>query len=165
VKTAPDDSASFVDVARNRNSLEPTPAELPSAACLHSNVCQSGAAAAFSAQRGHPVFPIRVPARSLSMSVGELAAGTATSNHRHAYEALTYILEGRGHTLIEGQRFDWQVGDAIYVPPWCWHQHHASDDSAARYLTATNQPLLVALGNTAVRQESNTEAPGAPAKP
>jgi gentisate 1,2-dioxygenase len=60
------------------------------------------------------------------MSVGHLAAGAATSNHRHAYEALTYILEGTGYTVIEGRRFDWQAGDALYIAPWCWHQHCAS---------------------------------------
>ncbi len=146
-------STELSEVSMNRNSLEPEPDEQPSDACFHRDVCAGGARDTFSAQRGHPVFPARLPGRSVNMSVGALSPGGQTTRHRHAYEALTYILEGQGHTWIEGTRFDWQSGDALYIPPWCWHQHVASPGGAVRYLTATNQPLLSALGSRAIRQE------------
>ena len=143
----------FTDTSRNASSLEPRPAQLPDAGCLHRQVVAGAAASEFSRERGHPVFPVQVPGRAVSMSVGVLEPGGATSNHRHAYEALTYFLAGRGHTVIEGQRFDWQAGDALLIPPWCWHQHVAAADCRAEYLTATNMPALEALGQTVMRQE------------
>jgi quercetin dioxygenase-like cupin family protein len=143
----------FTDTSRNANRLEPRPAAAPEASCLHAAVVRGNGAAAFSRERGHPVFPVRVPARSLSMSVGALEPGARTGNHRHAYEAIMYVVAGRGHSIVEGRRFDWQAGDALYTAPWCWHQHIADPDSPVEYVTATNMPMLEALGQTVMRQE------------
>ena len=153
-------SADFTSVNVNRDSLEPVPVPADYADILHEDVCgdRSGTAeaAAFSASRGHPVFPARLPSRSVSYSVGELDPGAETSNHRHAYETLVYVIEGSGYTLMKGteeRRVPWQAGDALYVPPWHWHQHVADEESRVRYLAATNLPLLRSLGQTVLRQE------------
>ncbi|WP_428267000.1 cupin domain-containing protein [Haliangium sp.] len=146
-------SESFVDIDRNRNTLVPRPAGRVDESCLHRQVMRTGEDNGFSDQRGHPVYPVRIPSKSVSLSVGVLHPGTKTSNHRHAYESLIYITEGSGYTIMEGQRFPWQAGDALYVPPWCWHQHVAAEDTAAQYLTATNMPLLDQLGQTVLREE------------
>jgi gentisate 1,2-dioxygenase len=110
---------------------------------------------AFAVERGHPVFPVRLPSTSVSLSIGELSSGSATSNHRHAYESLVYVLEGEGYTIMEGVRYDWRAGDAFYTPPWCWHQHFALPSSHVRYLTATNMPLLQSQGQTVLREEES----------
>jgi gentisate 1,2-dioxygenase len=73
------------------------------------------------------------------MSIGVLAPGASTSNHRHAYESLVYV--------------SWEAGDAFYTPPWCWHQHFATDGAPVTYVTATNMPMLHALGQTVLREE------------
>lgn len=143
----------FSDTARNRSGLVPRPAREPDASCHHRGVLADEAAAAFSAQRGHPVHPVRVPARAVSMSVGVLEPGGRTSDHRHAYEAIMYVLAGRGHSIVEGVRYEWAAGDAVYTPPWCWHQHVAEPDSRVEYVTATNMPALEALGQTVMREE------------
>ena len=148
-------SESFTDTAKNRDSLVPIPARPPGADCIHRNV--KGAAEAgqrFSAERGHPVFPIKLPSSSVSYSIGELEPGAATSNHRHGYESLVYIISGHGYTIMEGQRYEWQAGDAVYTPPWCWHQHVAGKDSSVQYITATNMPLLQRMGQTVLREEA-----------
>ena len=139
---------------RNTEGLVPRPARAVDPSCVHRGVVDGEAAAAFSRQRAHPVFPVVVPARSLSMSVGVLEPGQATRDHRHAYEAVMYVLAGRGHSVVEGQRFEWQAGDAVYTPPWCWHQHVADAGSRVEYVTATNMPMLEALGQTVVREEA-----------
>ena len=150
-------SADFADATKNRNGLEPRPARLPDAACVHRDVAGSGGANVFAGERGHPVFPVRLPSTSVSLSVGEIDAGKATSNHRHGYESLVYVLEGEGHTIMEGTSYAWRAGDAVYTPPWCWHQHVASSTGRVRYLTATNMPLLVAMGQTVLREEEAHE--------
>lgn len=143
----------FTDVARNRAGLEPRPAWSPGSGCLHAGVTEGDAADAFSAQRGHPVFPVAVAARSVSMSVGRLEPGARTGNHRHAYEAIMYVIAGSGHSVVEGNRFAWKAGDAVYTPPWCWHQHVADEGVPVEYVTATNMPMLEAIGQTVMRQE------------
>lgn len=150
----PSDSESFVDTTKNRNSLVPLPSREVDASCVHRGITRgAGASNAFSAERGHPVFPIKLPSTTVSFSVGDLDPGASTSNHRHAYESLVYVIEGSGYTVIEGQRFDWSADDAIYIPAWCWHRHTALDGGKARYITATNMPLLNKLGLTALREE------------
>lgn len=146
-------SESFSDTSKNRNSLTVVPARQPDAACLHKAVRGSSTARDFSAERGHPVFPLKAPSKTLSCSIGELAPGGKTSNHRHAYEALMYIISGKGYSLIEGQRFEWEAGDSLYTPPWCWHQHCAAEDSSVQYITSTNMPLLASMGQTVMREE------------
>lgn len=148
-----DGSEGFTDIRANEAGLTPRPARPIDAACFHARVADVSAGA-FSAERGHPVFPVKLPSTSVSLSVGELAAGAATSRHRHAYESLVYVLEGEGHTVIEGQRFAFRAGDAFYTPPWAWHQHVAGDEGPVRYLTATNMPLLRAMGQTVLREEA-----------
>ncbi|OJH39888.1 iron-containing redox enzyme family protein [Cystobacter ferrugineus] len=145
-------SSGFVDTTRNRDSLEPRPVEHALETLIHRQVGREGVAEAFSRSRGHPVYEVSLPSRSVSFSVGELAPGHATSNHRHAYESLIYVLEGSGWSIIEGQRVEWRAGDALYVPPWNWHQHVAGGEKAL-YLTGTNLPLLHQLGQTVLRQE------------
>lgn len=147
-------SESFTNTNQNRDSLVPIPSRPPGPDCVHRDVTFVDTQAVdFSRERGHPVYPVKLPSNNVSLSIGDLDPGAATSNHRHAYESLIYVISGRGYTITEGQRFEWKAGDAIYVPPWCWHQHCAYPDESARYITATNLPLLRQLGQTVVREE------------
>jgi len=148
-----DGSQAFVAAAINRDSLTPIPIHREGLSLIHRQVCASVPAAAFSASRGHPVFAVDLPAASVSFSIGVLASEQKTGNHRHAYESLLYILEGEGHSIVEGRRIEWRAGDALYVPPWNWHVHGCDSGQSARYLTATNLPLLQQLGQTVLREE------------
>lgn len=147
-------SVAFIDTAVNRDSLEPRPVERPFDSLVHRDVCGEAAAGSFSASRGHPVYAVKLPSAAISASVGELDPGAQTSNHRHAYESLVYVLEGEGWTILEGRRVDWRAGDAFYVPPWNWHRHFAGARGRVRYLTTTNLPLLHQLGQTVLREEA-----------
>jgi hypothetical protein len=102
-------SGAFTDTNKNRDSLVPVPARAPDAACVHRGVVSAEVAKAFSGERGHPVYPIRLPSNTVSLSIGDLAPSAQTSNHRHAYESLVYVIEGEGHTDVEGQRFEWRA--------------------------------------------------------
>ncbi len=75
--------------------------------------------------------------------------------HRHYYETLLFILEGSGYSIIEGERVEWEAGDALHIPPWSWHQHFNTDsDKEVRYLACTNAPLLQGVGGIAIREEA-----------
>lgn len=147
-------SSSFVSSV-NRDSLEPIAVECEGQR-VHRAVETAEQATSFSASRGHPVWGINLDSRNVSLSIGGLDGGCSTSNHRHAYETLVYVIEGAGYSIIENERVEWQAGDAFYVAPWNWHQHFANEGERVRYIAATNLPLLLSLGQTVVRQEEHT---------
>jgi quercetin dioxygenase-like cupin family protein len=54
-----------------------------------------------------------------------------TRSHRHSHtEAMLYVLEGRGYSEIDGERHDWQEGDAVHVPPRMTRHEHFNDSDA-----------------------------------
>lgn len=94
--------------------------------------------------------------QTMAMFVAEIPPGGHTGKHRHFNEALIYILRGRGHTVIEGERYDWGESDVISVPLFSWHQHFNDDpEQFVRYLGITNVPLLRAMGLNRIEDESS----------
>lgn len=63
----------------------------------------------------------------LTMVMLQLAPGRWQKKHRHGGEAWLYVLEGRGHSEIDGQSHEWKAGDLIVVDHWAWHQHFNDD--------------------------------------
>ena len=83
--------------------------------------------------------------------------GSRSGKHRHLAEECLYVLEGKGYDLHqdcdveitdtyhwkaqdEVQRFDWEAGDIIYIPPNTIHQHFNADpDRPVRLISAINR--------------------------
>ena len=108
----------------------------------------------FTNERNHFVKIVDLPSHTMSMTIGGLEPGQSTRNHRHNYETLLYIVEGRGQSIIEGNTVEWKKGDAVYVPVWAWHQHvNLSSNEKALYVACENAPMLQNLGNIALREE------------
>jgi len=63
----------------------------------------------------------------LSMAMFEIPPGKAQARHRHPGEAILYIVDGKGYSLIDDTRCDWETGDAVLVNRYCWHQHVNAD--------------------------------------
>lgn len=85
--------------------------------------------------------------RTMRAHLGRLLPGDHGGMHRHTNEAIIRILEGRGYTIIEGQRVDWEEGDVMYIPVLAWHQHFNLDpEGAALYYAVTTVPLAQHLG-------------------
>ncbi len=86
-----------------------------------------------------------------------LPPGSRSGKHRHLAEECLYVLEGHGYDLHQDcdveitddyhwtpqeeiQRFDWEAGDVIYIPPNTIHQHfNASGDRPARLISSINR--------------------------
>lgn len=85
--------------------------------------------------------------QTMSMQINELLPGESTPSHRHMNESIMFILSGRGHTIVDGDRFDWGAGDVVSTPLLAWHQHvNDSPSEPVRYIGVTNVPLLRATG-------------------
>ena len=63
----------------------------------------------------------------LTVAMNQIAPGKWQKKHRHGGEAWLLALEGRGHSVIDGQRIDWDEGDLVIIDHFAWHQHFNSD--------------------------------------
>src|SRR3954462_14411113 len=83
--------------------------------------------------------------------VAEIAAGGETSVQHHLFEALVYVLDGRGATTVwqgdnpsKKQTIEWQRG-AVFAPPLnCFYQHFNLDgQKPARLFMVTHAPTMI----------------------
>jgi gentisate 1,2-dioxygenase len=74
---------------------------------------------------------------TLSCWIQMLKPGQRTQSHRHTSTVLYHAFRGRGTTVINGQKFDWEQGDNFVVPLWHWHEHSntSASDEAIRSRT------------------------------
>ena len=75
-----------------------------------------------------------------------LRPGKATQAHRQMCSTVYYVIEGAGHSVIEGQRFDWAEGDVFVVPNWRWHEHASAMGRDAILFSVSDEPVMRALG-------------------
>jgi quercetin dioxygenase-like cupin family protein len=76
----------------------------------------------------------------------EEGGGWKSLGHRHTVEAVIYILEGRGNSIIDNVRYDWEAGDFICVPIFAWHRHINSGATDVVYSACTSGPMSMGLG-------------------
>jgi gentisate 1,2-dioxygenase len=85
--------------------------------------------------------------QTIGASMQMLRPGEHTKSHRHTGSYLYHVAKGRGFSIIDGKRFDWQERDIFCVPSWAWHEHanaSASDDACLFCLS--DLPVMRALG-------------------
>lgn len=79
--------------------------------------------------------------RILGMYIHQLPPACHTETHKHG-QATIYVLSGRGYSIVDGERHDWQAGDLINVPAGFWHQHFNLDEErVSQHLLISTQPL------------------------
>ena len=85
--------------------------------------------------------------KTMGASMQMLRPGERTRAHRHTGSYLYHVSKGRGHSIINGQRFDWQERDIFCVPSWAWHEHaNASDTEDACLFCLNDLPVMRSLG-------------------
>ncbi len=90
---------------------------------------------------GGPVMP------TINASMQLLRPGENTQAHRHTGSYLYQAAKGKGFSIINGQRFDWQERDIFCVPSWMFHEHaNASSTDDACLFCFSDLPVMNALG-------------------
>jgi len=103
----------------------------------------------------NPQMDLRIETIDAYMQI--IPPGSHSGRHRQLAEQAFYVLEGRGYDLhvdcdveitdtyhwhpqdVE-QRFDWEAGDVVYVPPNTISQHFNVDsECVARVIVVTNR--------------------------
>ena len=69
-----------------------------------------------------------------------------TRAHRHTGSSISLVVRGKGATIVEGKRLEWERGDCFVLPPWVWHEHANGSRSEEVVLFSFNdRPVLEAL--------------------
>jgi len=93
-----------------------------------------------------------------------LAPGGKSEKHGHMNEAMFYILDGKGHEIHDGLRYDWEAGDVVVVGNSCVHQHFNDDsDRPARAIVIKSKPLYLFMNmvmQDVVEEQPKEPAPG-----
>ncbi len=96
----------------------------------------------------HPAFTDRA-IRSLMIFIQEIPPSSHTGKQKHQGGLVHYILEGRGYTMINGKRHDWEEGDTVILPTFpegVEYQHFNADPDKPVSLIAAQANLFDALG-------------------
>ncbi|MDP9895039.1 gentisate 1,2-dioxygenase [Variovorax boronicumulans] len=102
---------------------------------------------------GGPVMP------TIGASMQLLRPGEHTLAHRHTGSYLYQVAKGRGFSVINGQRFDWQERDIFCVPSWMFHEHaNMSTTDDACLFCFSDLPVMKSLG--LYREEALSENSG-----
>jgi 1-hydroxy-2-naphthoate dioxygenase len=109
---------------------------------------------------GGPTMP------TIDCFVQSLRPGLETKPHRHTSSAVYYVIEGEGTTVVGDKEIHWSAQDSFVVPNWMWHRHiNRSASSRAVLFSATDAPLLAALGMYREEPEASFAAQPYPAVP
>lgn len=83
-------------------------------------------------------------AQSIETHIDVYAPGGHGQRHGHMNSAVFFVLKGKGHDVHDGQRIDWETGDAMIVENGCVHQHFSDDkDDECIVLIMKAKPLFL----------------------
>jgi gentisate 1,2-dioxygenase len=89
---------------------------------------------------GGPVMP------TIGCYAQLLRPGKRTEAHRHTDSTIYHVIEGQGHSIVGGQRLEWESKDIFVVPSWCFHEHvNTSPNQPAYLFSYTNRPAVEGL--------------------
>jgi gentisate 1,2-dioxygenase len=86
---------------------------------------------------GKPVF------KTITFFMQMLRPGERTQPLKQTASLLVAPFEGKGHSIIDGKRLDWEAFDNLAVPGGSWFEHVNGDDARPAVLfVASDEPAL-----------------------
>ncbi|MDP2743768.1 MAG: cupin domain-containing protein [Dehalococcoidia bacterium] len=84
-----------------------------------------------------------------------------SGKHRHQGGLAIYVIEGRGWTVVDRQRHDWEEGDLILLPVklgGCEHQHfNGEPGKPCKWLAMIYSPFKELLGSEMEQKEASPD--------
>ncbi len=96
----------------------------------------------------HPKVPSGI--MTLDSWLQEIPPGGHSGKHRHVGEEVHLILEGRGHDVHDGVRWDWEREDIVCVPINTEHQHFNDDTERPALFLSVQSNLYDFVGHGGV---------------
>jgi gentisate 1,2-dioxygenase len=79
--------------------------------------------------------------------------------HRHVSSAINYYFSGKGYSVVDKQRYEWEAGDLmVSAPGWAVHNHASHDAGPVRELTIQDQPLNIVMESLLWQESMKGEA-------
>ena len=89
---------------------------------------------------------------------------TKSGKHRHQGGLVIYVLEGKGYSIVEGERIDWEKGDLVLLPlnpNEVEHQHFNSDpDKPSTWCAFIHLPIQQFLASDLQQTENSPDFKG-----
>ena len=82
-----------------------------------------------------------VAARALDLMTMEIESNGHTGKHRHIFEEMIYVQEGKGYDVHEQTKYPWEAGDLICIPPMTAHQHFSDGGAPAKLISTWPRQL------------------------
>lgn len=99
-----------------------------------------------------------------SMQVFENVISQHGGMHRHQGGVVIFVLEGKGYSLVDGKRFDWEAGDLLLLPMkpgGVDHQHfNLEPDKPSRWLAFISNSFREHTGYEIVQVQESPEWKG-----
>jgi gentisate 1,2-dioxygenase len=89
---------------------------------------------------GQPVF------KTITFFAQMLQPGQKTLPVRTTSSLLVSPFEGKGYSIVNGQRFDWKEFDTLAIPGGAWFEHHNTSSKEPLFMfVASDEPTLKKL--------------------
>jgi gentisate 1,2-dioxygenase len=90
---------------------------------------------------GQPVF------KTITFFAQMLQPGQKTLPVRTTASLLVSPFDGKGYSVVDGKRYDWNEFDTLAVPGGSWYEHHnSSPKDPLFFFVASDEPTLKKLG-------------------
>ncbi len=89
--------------------------------------------------------------RTIEAYFQELPPGGRSGKHMHVGEELHLILEGKGHDVHDGARWDWEKEDMVAIPINTVHQHFNDDPKKPALFLSVTSRLFNFVGHGGVQ--------------
>lgn len=80
---------------------------------------------------------------SLNVIVQVFKPGERDHAHKHSNVALFLVFQGKGFSIVDGEKIKWEKGDLVLAPAWSEHEHcNDSETEDAILITFQNVPQM-----------------------
>ena len=96
----------------------------------------------------HPLLT-NVATQAIMVWVQEIPGGSRSGKEKHQGGRVHYVLEGKGYTVVDGVRHDWEKGDVVLLPikpDGVVFQHFNADANKVARLVSAEPNWTDALG-------------------
>jgi gentisate 1,2-dioxygenase len=85
---------------------------------------------------------------------------TRSGKHRHQGGVIIYVLDGKGYSIVDGERVDWKTGDLVLLPmkpEEVVHQHFNDRPEPSTWVAFYNIPIIEHIAAEMEQMEESPE--------
>lgn len=92
------------------------------------------------------LLTILTVSRIIGASASRLTAGKSSPSLQETASSIWHVVEGSGHSIVDGKELSWKKGDTFCIPAWYEYSHHANEGETLYLFSSHDKPMLRALG-------------------